>query len=519
MPSIQTLWRAVFPSARPLGSMAERLAGAGHGSVARPGAEVAWVRVLHARVPALEGFERGDLAIVPDATLEALTGSGVEPAAVARALDQAGAVAALLLTRDPDSRAASALAEGEGLSLPVLWMEPVDAGALERSVIGYLVNARAELERQAGRLESEIEALALAGRGLEAQAAAVGTFLGRAVAVEGSRGQVLTAHAPLDRPAAASAAARYLRDPRVAACRITLPQVATPAQEERELRAMGALVILGEEPATELERAAGERVAALLALQIAAEAARSRRRAPGKEGLPAAGPPWVAIVARQGRDPAEDSSETRERMRDRLRRLAPARRLSLRGDASSLEIRLIAAVDVADPTGERFAARVATSLDRMVALSATFSEPGDRGLAESEARAALEAREALKNSGFDRIARVSHLPVYRLLGNLHHLPDGARSAPQLLAPLLVGGPAARRNRLATLRAILDHPSAADAARSLGIHRNTVAYRIARIEILTGWDLANPEFRLALSVALRLVQNDQENAGSQTVESP
>jgi DNA-binding PucR family transcriptional regulator len=47
---------------------------------------------------------------------------------------------------------------------------------------------------------------------------------------------------------------------------------------------------------------------------------------------------------------------------------------------------------------------------------------------------------------------------------------------------------------------------ADAASTLGVHRNTIAYRLARIEELTGWDLADPELRLTLSVAVRLVQD-------------
>ena len=44
-----------------------------------------------------------------------------------------------------------------------------------------------------------------------------------------------------------------------------------------------------------------------------------------------------------------------------------------------------------------------------------------------------------------------------------------------------------------------------AADTLGVHRNTVAYRVRRIERLTGWRLSDPELRLPLAIALRLVQ--------------
>jgi DNA-binding PucR family transcriptional regulator len=46
------------------------------------------------------------------------------------------------------------------------------------------------------------------------------------------------------------------------------------------------------------------------------------------------------------------------------------------------------------------------------------------------------------------------------------------------------------------------------ASALGVHRNTVTYRVRRIEELAGWDLRDPELRLALAVAVRIVQSAQ-----------
>ena len=66
----------------------------------------------------------------------------------------------------------------------------------------------------------------------------------------------------------------------------------------------------------------------------------------------------------------------------------------------------------------------------------------------------------------------------------------------------------RDEHLATLRAVLDHPGIAEAAAALGVHRNTVAYRVRRIEALTGWRLSDPDLRLPLALALRLVQSEQ-----------
>ena len=56
----------------------------------------------------------------------------------------------------------------------------------------------AELDRQAALLEARLERLALEGGGPAALVAAVATFLGRAVALEGRRGDALAVHAPAD---------------------------------------------------------------------------------------------------------------------------------------------------------------------------------------------------------------------------------------------------------------------------------------------------------------------------------
>jgi len=165
-----------------------------------------------------------------------------------------------------------------------------------------------------------------------------------------------------------------------------------------------------------------------------------------------------------------------------------------------------------DPGALALAGRIAAFLERPVAVSRPFVAAGDRPAAEAEARATLEAVEALAalepGSTPPPVARADRLAAYRLLGGLHNVPDGLRHARVLLEPLLVGRPAAVSERLATLRAVLEMPGAAEAAAALGIHRNTLAYRIRRIEGATGWRLADPELRLPLAVAVRLVQSAQ-----------
>jgi DNA-binding PucR family transcriptional regulator len=213
------------------------------------------------------------------------------------------------------------------------------------------------------------------------------------------------------------------------------------------------------------------------------------------------------------RDTAEREAHRRETLRREavrreVRSLAPARRLSLRGDVQSVELRIVAAIDDSDPDGTGIGARIATLLGRIVAVSRPFESKAARSAAEADARATLEAAELL--AGPPSVARADRLPAYRLLGSLHNLPDGQRQARALLAPLLRGRPDVRRERLATLQAVLEQPGLAEAAAVLGVHRNTVAYRLRRIEAATGWRLADPDLRLPLAMALALVQDDQFN---------
>jgi len=383
--------------------------------------------------------------------------------------------------------------------------------ALERAVIGFLVGRGAELERQAGLLESELQRRALEGGGPAALVAATATFLGRPVALESASGRSLAVHAPATAPGGAAMATRYAARPRqVAAQRFPLPRTAG---------AGGTLVLLGEAPVGELGRITVERIGGLLALELARDeavrvAADTARRA---EALPAGGPPWVVLIGRQrGSGPDDEGPEprdAREAARKEIRLLAPARQLALRGDADSLELRAVLAVasrrdqPPSDaPEQHPLAGRIAAVLERPVALSRPFSSSADRPAAEAEARATLEAALALPDP--PAVARASRLAAYRLLGSVHNLPEGGRLARALLEPLLGGRPDVRREHVATLRAILDHGGVNEAAAALGVHRNTVAYRLRRIETLTGWRLSEPDLRLPLTLAVRLVQDDQ-----------
>ncbi len=471
---------------------------------------VGWVRVLRARVPALDVLEPSDLVIVPATALTVVAPGPEEARDLVSTLARSSPAGLLLVppgagaaAPEPDlpdplvEVAAAAAATG----IPALRVEGTDPGTLERRIIGFLVDRRGELERQAASLEGDLARLAMASEGLDALAAAIGGFLRRAVVIEGRRSDALAIHAPADVPGAAAAVAGYLARPAGAGRRVALP--GAPG----EAAPVGWLVLLGDRPASDLDTIAAERIAPLLSLELVLEGQvrRARDEAGRGEVLPSDGPPWVVLAARQTGAPG--GAPAREEVRRELRLRFPARRLSLRGTSESLELRAIAAVEADDPGGARIAGQVADFLGRTVAVSRPFREPAGRPAGEAAARSTLEAAERLAEP--PRIARADRLPAYRLLAALGSLPDDRAQSTALLEPLLTGRPASVAERLATLRAILDHGTGSEAAAALGVHRNTLAYRVRSLETLTGWDLGDPELRLALSLAVRIVQSAQD----------
>jgi purine catabolism regulator len=504
MTDLAALADELFP-----GAARTRAAVRGDGPRPRADRAIAWVRVMRGRVPAFDALEPGDLVIVPAAALGVVAPGAAELDALVAALAAVPVSGAILVDGDPGPGASGGLAAA-GRALAAAGIDSVrvdgaEVADIERSVIGFIVGQGAELERQASLLEAELRRRALEGGGVAGLVATVSSFLGRALALEAGRDAPVVVHAPAEAPGAAAEAARYeTRAPGRAgavALRVELPSAAG---------ATGSLLVLGGEPASELARVTLPRVAGLVALELARDEAvrgamdRTRRAEP----MPAGGPPWVVVLARQreagGEDDTPAARDAREAVRRAIRLLAPARRMNLRGDADSLEVRAVAAGDVAEAAS--LAERIGDLLGRPAAISRAFTTPAERPAAEAEARATLEAALALARP--PRLARADRLAIYRMLGAMHKLPDGPQLALAVLAPLLDARPDVRRERVETLRAILGHGGVGEAAVALGVHRNTVAYRLRRIEAATGWQLGDPELRLPLAAALEFVQEEQ-----------
>ena len=190
-------------------------------------------------------------------------------------------------------------------------------------------------------------------------------------------------------------------------------------------------------------------------------------------------------------------SQSREAVRAELRLLFAA--VARRPARQRREPRAAARGGGARPTtrtGSRPRRRLAEFLGRTVAVSRPFVEAGcatgRRGRRAGDAR----SRRALLDPPRRCSARRACRPICCWATCATCRTACARPA-SCWRRSSSAGPRPRRERLATLRAVLGSASIGEAADRLGVHRNTVAYRVARLEAVGGWDLGDPELRFAL----------------------
>ena len=130
---------------------------------------------------------------------------------------------------------------------------------------------------------------------------------------------------------------------------------------------------------------------------------------------------------------------------------------------------------------------------------------GAAGIAQSvlEATRILEVAGMLKRTG---LVRRDDLGTYALLLDPARAREQEMQARSLLAPLLAHDELHGRVLVPTLEAFLDAQGRPkEAAHRLHVHVNSLYYRLGRIRELSGWTLEEPEHRLQLHLACRILR--------------
>ncbi|MGQ0718373.1 MAG: PucR family transcriptional regulator [Pseudonocardiales bacterium] len=132
-----------------------------------------------------------------------------------------------------------------------------------------------------------------------------------------------------------------------------------------------------------------------------------------------------------------------------------------------------------------------------------FPELVPRGVRQAERAIDLGLR--LGRAG--QLVRYDELGIYRLLCTIGDMRQLMGFARDVLGRLLDYDEEHRTDLVHTLSVYLHHHgSHKRSARMLHLHTNTVAYRAARIEAITGLDLDDPDDRLVAHVAVKIIES-------------
>ncbi|MFM9108630.1 MAG: helix-turn-helix domain-containing protein [Chloroflexota bacterium] len=520
------------------------------------GREVTWATRIRPAPPAFAHLTGGELVLLPESVLEQLDERLTLPGAIHQL---AGfGVAALALTGTA-SKAAREAAEETGLPL-LLLPRTADVGPLEREAARIITERRREVQRSGQEVLRRLMELAIAGEPLAGLVRALNQVSGRAVVLEGRDGRVLAYQgAPRQGPAREQleallvrerpAVVRWLRsvadgspaDPPTSIfelggswARVVAPVIGrdgllgsisllTPAgrasAEDGQATARGAAacsIVLAREQAAATVRREVELNVLDEVLDGALRSETTLLQQARRLGHDLA-QPHVAIVIRL--DPAagvpvraQGSDERWDVLGETLARVHGGRgpRPLWRVRHNSAEI-LWAATTPAE--GARAAAAIRDELASLAGASRAgllisagvgtprADIPGIRR-SHGEARKALSLGRRLHGPG--HLTRFDELGVYRLIFAAEELPELRDLYAETLGALLDYDRDNNAELLKTLAAFFAaNGSPKEAAERLGVHRNTVLYRLDRVRDITGYDLDDANLRLRLQLALHI----------------
>ncbi|MGH3792060.1 MAG: PucR family transcriptional regulator, partial [Pseudonocardiaceae bacterium] len=177
----------------------------------------------------------------------------------------------------------------------------------------------------------------------------------------------------------------------------------------------------------------------------------------------------------------------------------------LPGAAAAVRDGALVVIVPGDPSAEALAAlcRLGPGLTCGVSEQVNSPELVPHGVRQAERAIDLGLR--LGRAG--QPVRYEELGIYRLLCTIGDMRQLMGFARDVLGQLLDYDTDHRTELVRTLSVYLHHhASHTQSARILHLHTNTVAYRIARIETITGLDLGDPDDRLVAHVAVKIIES-------------
>jgi PucR family transcriptional regulator, purine catabolism regulatory protein len=505
--------------------------------------DVRWVITLRPRPPGLVGLKGGELVLLGANTLRALD----ERLTLARAIDQLSqaGVAAVAARGGIDQ---AAIARADALGFPLLSI-PLEASLTqsEQDALRLLADRQAETLELTRQVQQQLTELLIAGHGLPAIVDRLAVLTRRAVAVEDASGVRQLSGAAMALPDRSQVVEALEKTrPRLLAWidGRRVPAADPPTQRFRlEIDGIGRMVapiaaddgalaflslIAPHESLNRSDALSASQGATVCALVLARERAVLQaedrlRRDVVTDLLSGAFTsdsalleraerlgfnltlPHLPIALRIAAEPSPNALRSHDVVSALVRefgRLGVSAPVGVLGDTIGLAYPLDGAEPAAISTRvHRLAAQVS---GRVVSAGVGRAGVGPAAIAQGyrEADRALVIARRLFAPG--ALTFFQNLGVHRLLLALDGHPELGAFYEETLSAIDQYDRTNRSELLPTLEAFFAADnSLAETASRLHLHRNTVAYRLRRIEQISGHQLGDPETRLALHLGLRV----------------
>jgi PucR family transcriptional regulator, purine catabolism regulatory protein len=516
------------------------------------GNAVTWARLLRARPASLGRIEQGEIWLLSAAALQ-LVGDPRSVARMIRDMGQAGVVAFVT----PEALSPEVHAQADAAATPVLRV-PTDSPLteVERTIVSVLVDRDRAISQRVQEVYERLLSTLIEDRGLELISSIVAEVTGKAVYLLDEHFQPTVQTGGNERAAEALADVRRRQwegllgnvSERLIVVR-SLGAGEPTAVALRPLTLRGAvegyLALVGTaDDFVDFDHQGADRAASVLAIELAKQSAvvEARLRSQGDfltDLLDNAVAPDDALLERarrlgydltrphlvfvlRPRDSEATSGPAGARGRQRFvdatrRRLVLADMTTLlREHDGSIQVLMPCPVDV-EPTdadaGVAWVERLRSSLEdsltpeSLSVVAGVGRTPGVETTPYAAMREATRAADIAASMGAASPAALhfARLGALRLIFHLADNPELRAFQRDVLGPLETSDAARRSEFVRTLEAFLraggNHMRA---ARDLNVHRNTLIYRLERIqELLGGTNLEDPETRLNLQLALKI----------------
>src|SRR5438067_3291657 len=499
---------------------------------------VTWATRMRARLPAFERVRGGELALLALPQLHRLDETLPH---LLKSLHKEGVAAIAIATSSLESLEKEPLSLADQLHLPLILL-PLTAPLeeIEREVITYIVSFQGENERKATEISHQLMQLSVQGAGLQGICERLAQTRNKWVIVQDSDQELRCQAAPSDSkpqklPSSLTDENLLLKSLR----RITVPILIR--HEE-----VGYLSIIGKDTDFDyLERLILGQVTPILALEFARERDRNevesrysaealmdvlqgnyqqtdeiltRARLLGYDLLV---PQIVAIFEIGHNEPEYPTSSFQaqwsKRIRNELQRIWPTCWVSFEARRVLALLPINESIGGIESESEK---TFSTRMDRVQArlqqgkigngnlptLTAGMGRVAKdvQQISQSyrEAQQALEIGRRLFGEG--KIHYFAQLGIYRLLFHLYGHQELSDFYQETLGPLSESDSRSNNALIETLEYFFNcNGNLSETARTMHLHRNSLLYRLGRIEELLGQSLEDPELRLSLLIALKI----------------